>query len=94
LPGRPAGPDEGRPLDLVTRLTVTYAQLYTERLIPVQSPWEGRSLSGGTIGLPLRANNFGPYRVRGHGVRRGGAPRVHENPAKDRAIPFPGVRVF
>nr|WP_276604854.1 DnaJ domain-containing protein [Nannocystis sp. RBIL2] len=25
-----------------------------------------------TIGLPLRANNFGPYRVRGHGVRREG----------------------
>ncbi|MCY0985807.1 DnaJ domain-containing protein [Nannocystis sp. ILAH1] len=70
---RPARPDEGRPLDLVTRLTVTYAQLYTERLIPVESPWDGRSLPSGTIGLPLRANNFGPYKVRGHGARRGGA---------------------
>nr|WP_276599709.1 DnaJ domain-containing protein [Nannocystis sp. SCPEA4] len=78
---RPARPDEGRPIDLVTRLAVTYAQLYTERLVPVQSPWETRSLQsgrlggapGGALGLPLRANNLGPYKVRGHGVRRGGA---------------------
>lgn len=64
---RLAEPGEGRPIDLVTQLTVTYASLYAERLCPVSSPWERT-----TIGLPLRADNFGPYRVRGHGVRRAG----------------------
>lgn len=62
-----AGPYEGRPIDVVTQLNVSFAALYAERLVSVRTPWETSAL-----GLPLRFPNFGPYRIRGHGVRRHG----------------------
>lgn len=58
-------------LDLETTIKTSYGALYTERIIPVRTPWDT-----GTTPLQLRANDFGPYRIRGHGARRGAGDLV------------------
>jgi len=53
-------------LDLSMSLRVKYSSIYAGRLVPVRTPWDS-----GTTSLQLQDRNFGPYRIAGHGARRG-----------------------